>query len=311
MPAVSASPTPFQGLWIPLVTPFHDGAVDHPSLARMTKKLAGQGIHITPDLLRVADNADARARLEAGGEVVHEGANGDGGNVKTCRVAADLVFGPAHGAGEAVGERVGRACAPSVGEAEDDESVLLDEILLRDEDGVLGVDAGQAASAGGSSLGLSVRSAKEDGLEGEDQVGLRTDCSTEDIHSGHGGGGDAGGCGRRVAGFEAVDGVGLRLERSVDDVDHLLCGKASALGGRGRGREGEGELSPAYRHEGDDIRAGEGVSTKEDGDGQGRWAPRSSCSPHGADTSIRRRTRSLARTPLYPEGRFKLPSLAQ
>ena len=44
MPAVSASPTPFQGLWIPLVTPFHDGAVDHPSLARMTKKLAGQGI---------------------------------------------------------------------------------------------------------------------------------------------------------------------------------------------------------------------------------------------------------------------------
>ena len=44
MPAVSASPTSFQGLWIPLVTPFHDGAVDHPSLARMTKKLAGQGI---------------------------------------------------------------------------------------------------------------------------------------------------------------------------------------------------------------------------------------------------------------------------
>ena len=44
MPAVSASPTPFQGLWIPLVTPFHDGAVDHPSLARMTRKLAGQGI---------------------------------------------------------------------------------------------------------------------------------------------------------------------------------------------------------------------------------------------------------------------------
>ena len=44
MPAVSATPTPFQGLWIPLVTPFHDGAVDHLSLARMTKKLAGQGI---------------------------------------------------------------------------------------------------------------------------------------------------------------------------------------------------------------------------------------------------------------------------
>lgn len=44
MPAVSASPTPFQGLWIPLVTPFKDGAVDHPALAKLTTHLAPQGV---------------------------------------------------------------------------------------------------------------------------------------------------------------------------------------------------------------------------------------------------------------------------
>ncbi len=44
MPAISASPTPFQGLWIPLVTPFKDGTVDHPALAALTTLLAGQGV---------------------------------------------------------------------------------------------------------------------------------------------------------------------------------------------------------------------------------------------------------------------------
>lgn len=44
MPAVSASPNPFQGLWIPLVTPFKDGVVDHPALATLTRTLATQGI---------------------------------------------------------------------------------------------------------------------------------------------------------------------------------------------------------------------------------------------------------------------------
>ncbi len=44
MPAVSASRTPFQGLWIPLVTPFHDGDVDHPALTRLTTHLATQGV---------------------------------------------------------------------------------------------------------------------------------------------------------------------------------------------------------------------------------------------------------------------------
>lgn len=44
MPAVFAPPAPFQGLWIPLVTPFKDGAVDHPALARLTTTLAAQGV---------------------------------------------------------------------------------------------------------------------------------------------------------------------------------------------------------------------------------------------------------------------------
>lgn len=44
MPTFSASPTLFRGLWIPLVTPFHDGAVDHPALTKLTKTLADQGI---------------------------------------------------------------------------------------------------------------------------------------------------------------------------------------------------------------------------------------------------------------------------
>ena len=34
----------FSGLWIPLVTPFRDGAVDHAALAVLTRRLAGTGI---------------------------------------------------------------------------------------------------------------------------------------------------------------------------------------------------------------------------------------------------------------------------
>lgn len=44
MPSSSAATTPFQGLWIPLVTPFHDGAVDHIALAKLTQILASQGV---------------------------------------------------------------------------------------------------------------------------------------------------------------------------------------------------------------------------------------------------------------------------
>lgn len=34
----------FAGLWIPLVTPFRDGAVDRPALARLVRHLAAQGV---------------------------------------------------------------------------------------------------------------------------------------------------------------------------------------------------------------------------------------------------------------------------
>lgn len=34
----------FTGLWIPLITPFHHGAVDHPALTRLVKHLARQGV---------------------------------------------------------------------------------------------------------------------------------------------------------------------------------------------------------------------------------------------------------------------------
>jgi 4-hydroxy-tetrahydrodipicolinate synthase len=40
-----SSPTPdFSGLWIPLVTPFRDGAVDHAALAALTRRLAADGV---------------------------------------------------------------------------------------------------------------------------------------------------------------------------------------------------------------------------------------------------------------------------
>ncbi len=42
-PPPPAAPA-FPGLWIPLVTPFRDGAVDHPALAALTHRLAGDGI---------------------------------------------------------------------------------------------------------------------------------------------------------------------------------------------------------------------------------------------------------------------------
>ena len=34
----------FSGLWIPLVTPFHDNAVDHPALAGLVKHYAAAGV---------------------------------------------------------------------------------------------------------------------------------------------------------------------------------------------------------------------------------------------------------------------------
>lgn len=41
--SISSRPD-FSGLWIPLVTPFREGAIDHPALAALAKRLAGQGI---------------------------------------------------------------------------------------------------------------------------------------------------------------------------------------------------------------------------------------------------------------------------
>ena len=35
---------PFHGLWIPLVTPFRHGQIDHDALATLTDKLAANGI---------------------------------------------------------------------------------------------------------------------------------------------------------------------------------------------------------------------------------------------------------------------------
>ncbi|MHA7600388.1 4-hydroxy-tetrahydrodipicolinate synthase [Alicycliphilus sp. T452] len=44
MPSSSSTTTPvFSGLWIPLVTPFKDGAVDHPALAALAARLRAQG----------------------------------------------------------------------------------------------------------------------------------------------------------------------------------------------------------------------------------------------------------------------------
>lgn len=47
MPAslpAAANPQPFGGLWIPLVTPFREGRVDHAALAALTQRLAPMGI---------------------------------------------------------------------------------------------------------------------------------------------------------------------------------------------------------------------------------------------------------------------------
>ncbi len=42
-PSTSASASPFHGLWIALVTPFRDGAVDHPALHALVQRLGKQG----------------------------------------------------------------------------------------------------------------------------------------------------------------------------------------------------------------------------------------------------------------------------
>lgn len=44
MPTPGTRPTPLQGLWIPLVTPFREGAVDHPALFALTARLRAQGV---------------------------------------------------------------------------------------------------------------------------------------------------------------------------------------------------------------------------------------------------------------------------
>ena len=46
-PTTATAPSPqqlFSGLWIALVTPFKDGAVDHPALAALTARLRAQGV---------------------------------------------------------------------------------------------------------------------------------------------------------------------------------------------------------------------------------------------------------------------------
>lgn len=42
--ASTSSRPDFSGLWIPLVTPFREGAVDHQALAALARRLAGQGV---------------------------------------------------------------------------------------------------------------------------------------------------------------------------------------------------------------------------------------------------------------------------
>lgn len=36
--------TRFEGIWLPLITPFHDGEVDHAALARLARRYAATGI---------------------------------------------------------------------------------------------------------------------------------------------------------------------------------------------------------------------------------------------------------------------------
>ncbi len=42
--AAPSDQSPFNGLWIALVTPFKDGAVDHPALSALTTRLRAQGV---------------------------------------------------------------------------------------------------------------------------------------------------------------------------------------------------------------------------------------------------------------------------
>ncbi len=44
MPSPTPSASPFQGLWIPLVTPFKDGEVDHSALRALTTRLRAEGV---------------------------------------------------------------------------------------------------------------------------------------------------------------------------------------------------------------------------------------------------------------------------
>jgi len=44
MAKTKTDPSPFQGLWVPIVTPFRDGLVDHDALATLTRQLAPTGI---------------------------------------------------------------------------------------------------------------------------------------------------------------------------------------------------------------------------------------------------------------------------
>ena len=44
MPQQQTTSPDFSGLWIPLVTPFRDGAIDHAALATLTRRLAADGV---------------------------------------------------------------------------------------------------------------------------------------------------------------------------------------------------------------------------------------------------------------------------
>jgi 4-hydroxy-tetrahydrodipicolinate synthase len=65
--------TAFAGLWIPLVTPFRDGAIDHDALAALTTRLARQGV---AGLVACGSTGEAAALDKAEGLPVVMGLSG-------------------------------------------------------------------------------------------------------------------------------------------------------------------------------------------------------------------------------------------
>ena len=196
----------------------------------------------------VADGAQSAAQVQLLADE-RDGVFGGGGrNFIEAVVGFDAVFGPAERFGETGRHLALRAHLPVFAQAEDDQAVACDEVLLGFVDGIVGRQScGTAAGRRGAIL-----PAKEGRLIGEDQSDAGFRGPPQNVEGRHGGGRDAFHGSLGVAGFKAIrtGGGPVSAESTLNAGGDVPCGKRGGARERdlrgGRGTRQQGEIAPRY-----------------------------------------------------------------